>query len=248
MACSRARQVDHRGNLHQLGRSHRYAAEHGEHLSFSSNLLEHLMPRSLESLKAVARPHNVANCELTTELCGKGRGEESPNANSPPRAVSPIDRSFAALLSSFMEGFALFAMAHCYPAEAKSEQPEDISVADISIAKGSRSLTLVSSTHPEVTRSASESAPGRPHTGPSADVGLAEIYDTRSFDADRSNWLARSWSIAVERWQHWRYEREITKAVATLEELDDRTLRDIGIPDRSEIEQAARYGRKWALD
>ena len=211
------------------------------------------MPRSFESLKGVARPGNVPNSELATELCDKGCIEENPNANLSPSAVSPIDRAFAALLSSFAEGFTLFAIAHVsmtpvdesYPTEAKAEQPENIS-----IPKGSRSLTLVSSTHLEVTRSASESGTDRPHTGlpPSADVGLAEIYDAPSFDADRSNWLAWSWSIAADRWRHWRHEREIRKAVVTLEELDDRTLRDIGIPDRSQIEQAARYGRKRALD
>jgi hypothetical protein len=36
-------------------------------------------------------------------------------------------------------------------------------------------------------------------------------------------------------------EREIKKAVAALAELDDRTLRDLGIPHRSHIEQTVRY-------
>jgi uncharacterized protein YjiS (DUF1127 family) len=38
-----------------------------------------------------------------------------------------------------------------------------------------------------------------------------------------------------------RRERKIKKAVAALAELDDRTLRDLGIPDRSHIEQTVRY-------
>ena len=42
-------------------------------------------------------------------------------------------------------------------------------------------------------------------------------------------------------WAHWRREREIKRAVAALEEFDDRTLRDIGIASRSEIEQIVRY-------
>jgi uncharacterized protein YjiS (DUF1127 family) len=245
MAGSRARQVDHRDNLHKLGRSHRYTAEHGKHLFSASDLLERLMPPSFESPRGVMIPHDVQNCELTSELCDKGSVEENPNANLSPRAISPIDRAIAALLASFAEGFALFAAAYFHPSEAKPEQPEKISV-----PKGSRSLALVSSTHPEVTRSAPERSTDRPHTGfpPSADVRLAEIHDSPSFDADHPTWLAWSWSIALDRWQHWRHEREIRKVVATLEELDDRTLRDIGIPDRSQIEQAARYGRKWELD
>jgi hypothetical protein len=36
-------------------------------------------------------------------------------------------------------------------------------------------------------------------------------------------------------------EREIARAVAALAKLDDRTLRELGIPHRSGIEQAVRY-------
>jgi uncharacterized protein YjiS (DUF1127 family) len=252
MACSRARQVDHRGSLHQLGRSHRYATEHGEHFSFSSNLLEHLMPRSFESLKSVARPHDVPNCELPADLCNGGCAEEnatrapqpdSSGKDSPLGAVSPIDRAFAALLSSFAEGCTLFAMAHvCMvpfdescASEAKAGQPEEVSARE-----RPKFLTIVSSTQPEVTRSEPGSGIGR--TPPR--------FEALSWDASPAkrsnarNWLVGSWSIVVNRWRHWRREREIKKAVAALLELDDRTLRDIGISDRLQIEDAARYGKR----
>jgi len=39
------------------------------------------------------------------------------------------------------------------------------------------------------------------------------------------------------------YKNEIKRTVAALAELDDRTLRDIGIPHRSQIEQVVRYCR-----
>ena len=39
------------------------------------------------------------------------------------------------------------------------------------------------------------------------------------------------------------FEREIKKAVTALGEFDDRTLRDMGIPHRSQIEQVVRYCR-----
>ncbi|MBR1068222.1 DUF1127 domain-containing protein [Bradyrhizobium liaoningense] len=42
---------------------------------------------------------------------------------------------------------------------------------------------------------------------------------------------------------HWRREWEIRKAVAGLMEFDDRTLRDIGINGRSEVEWMVRYCR-----
>jgi hypothetical protein len=37
------------------------------------------------------------------------------------------------------------------------------------------------------------------------------------------------------------HEREIAKAVAALAEFDDLTLRELGIPDRSQIERTVRY-------
>jgi uncharacterized protein YjiS (DUF1127 family) len=256
MACSRARQVDHRGSLHELGRSHRYAAEHGEHLFFSSNLLEHLMPRSFESLKGMARPHDVPNRELPADLCDSGSVEKNTtrapqldwsDKDSSFGAVSPIDRAFTALLSSLAEGFTLFAMAHVYmtpadesyPTEAKTGQLEEVSARE-----RPKSLTIVSSTQPEVTKSELESGTGR--TRPRFEALSPDA--SPAVRSNARNWLATSWSVIVNRWQHWRRERVIKKAVSALVELDDRTLRDIGIPDRSQIEQAARYGRKWALD
>jgi uncharacterized protein YjiS (DUF1127 family) len=44
-------------------------------------------------------------------------------------------------------------------------------------------------------------------------------------------------------WSHWRDEREIRRAIRELSELDDHTLRDLGIRDRSEIEFTVRFCR-----
>jgi len=57
------------------------------------------------------------------------------------------------------------------------------------------------------------------------------------------NWLARPWRAIASRRAHWRRQREIKKAIAALTKLDDGTLRDIGIPHRSQIERVVRYGR-----
>jgi uncharacterized protein YjiS (DUF1127 family) len=84
---------------------------------------------------------------------------------------------------------------------------------------------------------------------PSADAGIAKFYGSASFDADWSShriWR-KAWAPVANRWARWRREREIKKAVATLAEFDDRTLRDIGIPHRSQIEHAARYGRNGLI-
>jgi uncharacterized protein YjiS (DUF1127 family) len=57
------------------------------------------------------------------------------------------------------------------------------------------------------------------------------------------NALRSLWKAVAVRWTRRRHEKEIEETIATLAELDDRTLRDIGIRDRSMIWNAARYGR-----
>ncbi|MGY4225026.1 uncharacterized protein YjiS (DUF1127 family) [Bradyrhizobium sp. USDA 4503] len=42
-------------------------------------------------------------------------------------------------------------------------------------------------------------------------------------------------------WANWRREREIKQAVAALSQFDDRTLRDLGIHGRADIERVVRY-------
>jgi hypothetical protein len=212
---------------------------HGKHLySAASNLLEHLMPGSSKSLEGLGRPYGVPNCQLPSELSDNRDVNANPtdaprldssDVNSSPTAILSIDRAIAALLWSLTEGFALFAMAHSNvmhadesPIQAKVEQPEE------NPKRERPPLALVSSTHPEVTKSERESGTGRTRSGFEAlspGATLAELYGSSSFDADRSdhpNWLARSWSLVVNRWQGWRREQEIKRAVATLVVLDDR--------------------------
>ena len=56
-------------------------------------------------------------------------------------------------------------------------------------------------------------------------------------------WLSIIWRT-IARWSaKRRREREIRKTVVTLAECDDRTLLDMGVPHRSQIEQMVRNGR-----
>lgn len=69
-----------------------------------------------------------------------------------------------------------------------------------------------------------------------------------SLDVDRyrfvhPGWLAMIWRGIARWWTKRRREREINDAVDALAEYDDRMLRDIGIPHRSQIEQIVRHGR-----
>jgi uncharacterized protein YjiS (DUF1127 family) len=78
--------------------------------------------------------------------------------------------------------------------------------------------------------------------------GIPSTRDAAKRAVDRyrfvhPGWLKRAWRAIASRWANWRREREINKAVAALAEYDDRMLRDMGFPSRSQIEQIVRNGR-----
>jgi uncharacterized protein YjiS (DUF1127 family) len=66
-------------------------------------------------------------------------------------------------------------------------------------------------------------------------------------DSPRPGWLRTISAVAAtpwtSSWAWFRHEREIRQAVESLRRLDDNTLRDIGIPDRSQIEWRVRQRR-----
>jgi uncharacterized protein YjiS (DUF1127 family) len=57
------------------------------------------------------------------------------------------------------------------------------------------------------------------------------------------SWWAALGETAAALLMHWRREREIHRAVAALSDYDDRTLRDLGINGRADIERVVRYCR-----
>lgn len=62
---------------------------------------------------------------------------------------------------------------------------------------------------------------------------------------------ARSWGgwflgLFVSAWSLWRRESEISRSIAALSLMDDRSLRDIGIEHRLQIPAIVRHGRKDA--
>jgi Domain of unknown function (DUF1127) len=54
-----------------------------------------------------------------------------------------------------------------------------------------------------------------------------------------------AWRIVSMRCRYWYKEWQIKTAAAELAAFDDRTLRDMGIQDRSRIERVVRYGRDY---
>jgi len=223
--------------------------------------LEHLMSKSTKSVNKIGRPYRVPSRELrfdvrdTRDVAREGlqaRPHDGAGASG-RRNTAPWSSVFTFL----MEGFALYGASYCglphaiatspiesCPGEAHAAQAERLSVRE---RRGSIAI-VYSSTGPELAGAELENETNR--TGPesevsSEDAGLSRCYSWPSSTdcSNRRNWLTRPWAAITRRWAHWRRQREIKRAVAALMEFDDRTLRDIGIPCRSGIEQVVRYGR-----
>jgi uncharacterized protein YjiS (DUF1127 family) len=243
--------------------------DRGEYPSSANSLWEHLMSNSPESASRIATRYNGQGRELRLEAREKtcaareypaqvrelDLGETGSSPSITP-AVTRADHEDTAprssVFASFGRAFALHGTSYCNLLHAIATSPVgscsiETEAEKLSVRERRRSLAVISSsqgpklTEVELEQEASRAGPGSEER--SEDAGLAEFYSSASF-TDRSNhrhWLTSPCSTVASRWAQWRREREIKKAVTALLELDDRTLRDIGIPHRSEIEQVVRY-------
>jgi uncharacterized protein YjiS (DUF1127 family) len=152
---------------------------------------------------------------------------------SGPAAISTIARADHAptslwwsVLAAFTEGFGAYGAA-LYPC---ADFPvEAILVASRDSLQHPRSREPAASRHK-----------------PEGDLLTAEIRFGGGSARDAGlpwhrNLLASIYGTAAALRAHWRREREIKRAVVALAQFDDRTLRDMGITSRSEIEQVVRY-------
>ena len=175
------------------------------------------------------------------------------DVDSPHGAAARADRIFAAVISALVEGFALYGMLYLPPIDPEPPGPTETEAGrpeKLTVRERRRSFAIVSSSaKPEAKQSKPDNGTHRTKSKSEAlseHASIAESYRSRSFEADRSShrhWPTMPWSGVASKWRRWRHEREIAALVADLAELDDRTLRDIGIPHRSQIEQAVRCGR-----
>ena len=184
---------------------------------------------------------------------------QSPSLTSPlvyeravvTRADHRDAAPWASMFASFGRAFALHGTSYCNLLHAIATSPvESCSIEAeperLAVRERRRSLAVTSSASPKLTEAELEQEAGRTGPGPEArseGAGPAEFDSSPPF-TDRPSlrrWLTSPCSTVANRWMQWRREREIKKAVATLLALDDLTLRDIGIPHRSEIEQVVRY-------
>jgi uncharacterized protein YjiS (DUF1127 family) len=168
------------------------------------------------------------------------------NLNLRPAVISVVARAdrpnsgFGSVVTFFMEGFVLYG-ASLHPAAAfdiesllSQEEPARQREPSSSQPRGSVSL---------VPPSANSLVAEQEH---GTTIRQVEFGRSPAIDVDRSgrwNWLTLSWKAIAVRWMKWREESQIKRAVAALAEFDDRTLRDMGIVHRSQIEQVVRYCR-----
>jgi uncharacterized protein YjiS (DUF1127 family) len=154
----------------------------------------------------------------------------------------PEHHAWLAVFTLNLEGFAASAVL-LHPGAAFPYK--DFPVQEKTVPKGS----LLSPERPESASLVSATAIPKPtaieHDTnlPTEDIGNFVDY-VPALGSRRSGYrdaLASLWDAVAIRWKLWRREREINKTVASLAELDDRTLRDIGITDRALIRHAARY-------
>jgi uncharacterized protein YjiS (DUF1127 family) len=180
----------------------------------------------------------AAVCAVLSDDAGIARQSSAArpdSSESSPAAISTIAReSYAppsllwSVLASFAEGFGAYGVA-LYPTG-------DIPVQAILLARreslqhpGSRELTATGREREHETDLLPEDIR----------LGSGSTLDARS--PWHRNLLASIYDTAAALWAHWRREREIKRAVVALAQFDDRTLRDMGIISRSEIERVVRY-------
>jgi uncharacterized protein YjiS (DUF1127 family) len=219
----------------------------------------------LNSPRSVNRRYNLQSHDLYPDVRDDGGTTHEYPAQTPrpdlaemssrPSAAPTMARADrqntapgSSMFAFFIEGLALYgASLHAIATSVAESSSRQAKAEKLSVRERCRSLTIVaSSTSPKLTATELENDTNRAGPGskaPFEDAVLAQSYSSPSFTA-RSNyrsWLTRPWSKVRSRWARWRREREIKKVVAALVELDDRTLRDIGIPHRSQIERLVRY-------
>ncbi len=160
-----------------------------------------------------------------------GRQELADTGSHPAPAEAAPDRvgMLWSVILSFMEGFVLYGAA-LHPAAAMPAHA-------ILAARNDWATDRQISEPAEPVRSSG--GDGAERNGDAVKCGGVLPRDAQP--ARRWNWLRSTGGMLTVLLSHLRREREIRRTVAALMELDDRTLRDLGIHGRSEIEWAVRY-------
>jgi len=222
------------------------------------------MSNSSQSANANLRQHGVSEHTLRIGARDRGRSflpDVSKQIPDPSETVTKsrvatrpatgqADAIWQSVLWFFLEGFALYSLpwVATTPATVIASEDDVRQCQKPARSERQKSISLVSpAARAETTILEREDAIDRTAFGtrmPSTRDGFAS--PAREVDRYRfvhPSWLAMIWRAIASRRAKWRREREVNKAVAALAQYDDRTLRDMGIPHRSQIEQTVREGR-----
>ena len=145
----------------------------------------------------------------------------------PPGADDAPTSLWWSVLASFAEGFGAYSVA-LYPTADFPVHEVLVARRDAPLDRGGRA----------------PAARWRAHASGPLPENVVRLGDGLGPDARperHRSWLAFLHDKGASLWAHRRREREIKRAVAALGQFDDRTLRDMGISSRSEIEQVVRY-------
>ncbi|WP_445220602.1 DUF1127 domain-containing protein [Bradyrhizobium sp. Pa8] len=196
-----------------------------QHRSPGANRVVRLSQNGLGKTASSVRPHDFGSHRPDVGRAVSGNLQGCPEV-SIEEAEPPFTNLCLMALAFFMEGFAVYG-ASFHPTAAMP----------VHIIRASATPGL---TGPQ--RTAADG--GR--------CGSQQQESGNAIEFERAAWASayslRNWtwleSLAVTIstfWAHWRREREITRAVAALSQYDDRTLRDLGICGRAEIERVVRF-------
>lgn len=202
-------------------------------------MLEKQLPSNLNRMVRPSYPR-VAGIARGLDLPDDRSGRRAHAADLPSFAASPPMVPLAvvegqatgwwwAAIAFFMEGFALYG-ASLYPSAIYS-------VDEALLPSHLHQARLADSRHGTVQSLAAQSLNGSNVISP----GLAAWSEPRP--SKGGDWLGAVGAKIAAVWTHWRRESEIRQAVQALSEYDDRTLLDLGICGRADIERMVRYCR-----
>ena len=162
-------------------------------------------------------------------------------------ATGQADAIWQSVLWFFLEGFALYSLHWVATTPVTVIASEDDVRQRQKPARSERQKSSLVSARAETTILEHQDAIDRTAFG-TREPSTRDGFTPPAREVDRyrfvqPGWLAMIWRAIARRWAKSRREREIKKAATALAEYDDRTLRDVGIPDRSQIEQIVRYDR-----
>jgi uncharacterized protein YjiS (DUF1127 family) len=174
-------------------------------------------------------------------------GARAIHARAPESLNEPNGPSqpfWSVMFTNLMEGLVLYGASvhpNAFPIELFQAGDHVSQPDEIFQPRGLRAVVASSANAGEVAALHREQASGNTAVA-TVDAGSFESDGVKPAGVVRRI-ARRCWNLMAGLMADWLHEREIRKAIHALAEFDDRTLRDMGITDRSQIERTVRQDR-----